>query len=182
VKCFSGASHEPLLVFGGSGFLGNRVCAAFSDAGYHVLSVSRSGARSPLWRTGARTEIESVAVDLSAVSVAGLGRIFEKAQPDVVNAAAAVWRATEQSMRALHMRQHARHPAPQRLRTPVRYHRRRGDLHPRPLPGRLPASTSHHDHQQRTSRQRQHRRHGQQRRPHLFGRGHENFVSFDAAP
>jgi hypothetical protein len=103
--------------------------------------VSRSGARSPLWRTGARTEIESVAVDLSAVSVAGLGRIFEKAQPDVVNAAAAVWRATEQSMRALHMRQHARHPAPQRLRTPVRYHRRRGDLHPRPLPGRLPAST-----------------------------------------
>lgn len=81
-----------VVVLGASGFLGGHVCTAFAEAGYHVRGVSRS------WRA----DVESVTLDLSTVSSAELRRLLADADV-VVNAAAVVWRTTEESMRALHV-------------------------------------------------------------------------------
>lgn len=86
-----------VVVFGGSGFIGSRVCLAFADAGYSVLSVSRSGARPPWWPDS----IDSAAINLSTVDSDGLRPALTGADV-VVNAAAVVWRTTEEAMRALH--------------------------------------------------------------------------------
>ncbi|MEU6393832.1 NAD(P)-dependent oxidoreductase [Streptomyces sp. NPDC046939] len=87
-----------MVVLGGNGVLGSRVCAQFAAAGCSVLSVSRSGARAPWWPDAVR----STALDLSAGDTEGLRRTLSGADV-VVNAAAVVWRTTEAAMRALHM-------------------------------------------------------------------------------
>ncbi|MFD6619294.1 NAD-dependent epimerase/dehydratase family protein [Streptomyces albidoflavus] len=87
-----------VVVFGGSGVLGSRVCAKFAAAGCDVLSVSRSGARAPWWPGTVR----STAVDVAACDTDRLRRAVSGADV-VVNAAAVVWHTTEDAMRALHM-------------------------------------------------------------------------------
>ncbi|MFC9914409.1 NAD-dependent epimerase/dehydratase family protein [Streptomyces sp. NPDC127197] len=87
-----------VVVLGGSGVLGSRVCQEFSAAGCSVLSVSRSGARAPWWSD----DIDSTSIDLSDVDTRGLSQALAGADV-VVNAAAVVWRTTEEAMRALHV-------------------------------------------------------------------------------
>ncbi|MFD0255052.1 NAD-dependent epimerase/dehydratase family protein [Streptomyces sp. NPDC127113] len=87
-----------VVVLGGSGVLGSRVCARFAAAGSSVLSVSRSGARAPWWPDS----VDTTALELTAGDMGRLRRALAGADV-VVNAAAVVWRTTDQLMRALHM-------------------------------------------------------------------------------
>ncbi|WHM36512.1 NAD(P)-dependent oxidoreductase [Streptomyces sp. BPTC-684] len=87
-----------VVVLGGNGVLGSRVCQEFAAAGWSVLSVSRSGGRAPWWSD----DIASTALDLSTVDAGGLRRALAGADV-VVNAAAVVWRTTDEAMRALHV-------------------------------------------------------------------------------
>lgn len=85
------------VVLGGSGYLGSWVCLAFAEAGYRVLSVSRSGARRKWWPD----TVDAAAVDLSSVDTDKLRSTLAGADV-VVNSAAAVWE-TEDAMRVLHV-------------------------------------------------------------------------------
>ncbi|MFH8371844.1 NAD-dependent epimerase/dehydratase family protein [Streptomyces sp. NPDC018031] len=87
----------PVLVLGGSGYLGRHICSAFAAAGAHVVRVSRGGAR------GADGDgCASVRLDLSAAGPAELARLCADTRARVlVNASGAVWAGGEPEMTAL---------------------------------------------------------------------------------
>jgi dTDP-6-deoxy-L-talose 4-dehydrogenase [NAD(P)+] len=82
------------VLIGGTGFIGQHVCAALCAAGHDVLVVARDPARN-------RSHRRFVSLDLSRPSaVAALSDLLEAERPDiVVNAAGAVWAPTERQLR-----------------------------------------------------------------------------------
>jgi nucleoside-diphosphate-sugar epimerase len=82
-----------VVVLGGGGFLGSGICEAFAAAGWDVLSLSRSGT-APAGVRARRLEPDS-----GAGAEAALAAVLLAERPDtVVNAAGAVWHATERQM------------------------------------------------------------------------------------
>jgi len=82
------------IVIGGTGFIGQHVCAALRAHGHELVVVGRNPARNI-------GKYPFVALDLaSSQAVAELSRLFGAAAPDsVVNAAGAVWSPTERDLR-----------------------------------------------------------------------------------
>ncbi|MFJ2263440.1 NAD-dependent epimerase/dehydratase family protein [Streptomyces sp. NPDC087844] len=86
----------PVLVLGGSGFLGRHICAAFTAAGARVVRVRRTAHEEA--DSGCRT----VALDLIEAPTRQLAQLCARTQARVlVNAAGAVWEGTEQRMTQL---------------------------------------------------------------------------------
>ncbi|UNO40760.1 NAD(P)-dependent oxidoreductase [Streptomyces sp. MST-110588] len=82
------------MVFGGTGFVGRHICAAFAHHGWDVVAVSRR----PAQVSGART---AVALDVVRAAPADVGRLLADHGPDVVvNAAGSYWGLDEEGMRA----------------------------------------------------------------------------------
>lgn len=89
-----GLAGRSVVVLGGSGFIGGRICDAFSTAGARVLSVSRRAEVSELG--GAR---DRVALDLAQAGPAEIAQLLAGVRADVlVNAAGMVWQASEETM------------------------------------------------------------------------------------
>jgi NDP-hexose 4-ketoreductase len=87
----------PVLVLGGSGYLGRHVCTAFAASGARVVRVSRN-AHEGVEGDGSR----SVRLDLTAVGVPGLARLCtDTGARVVVNASGAVWGGGERDMAEL---------------------------------------------------------------------------------
>lgn len=82
------------VLIGGTGFIGQHVCAALGAAGHDVLVVARDPERN---RSGRRF----VSLDLSRpAAVSALSELLDAERPDiVVNAAGAVWAPTERQLR-----------------------------------------------------------------------------------
>ncbi|MEU8775776.1 NAD(P)-dependent oxidoreductase [Streptomyces sp. NPDC048606] len=81
-----------VVVLGGTGFVGRHVCAAFVAEGREVVSVSRRA-------EPAGPGVRPLALDLCAAQPAALARTLTDGRPTlVVNAAGAVWAASEQAM------------------------------------------------------------------------------------
>jgi len=82
-----------VVVFGGAGFVGRHICAAFARAGWEVIAVSRRSAGVP----GARIALE---FDVIATPVAELDAMLDVYAPDaIVNAAGSYWGLSEEQMR-----------------------------------------------------------------------------------
>ncbi|WP_225102158.1 NAD(P)-dependent oxidoreductase [Streptomyces sp. CoH27] len=83
-----------VVVLGGSGFLGRHICRALAAGAWDVLSVGR--------RVDGVAGIRTVRVDLSGPDAGGLAALLARERPAVVvNAAGAVWGATDEQMTAL---------------------------------------------------------------------------------
>lgn len=81
-----------VTVFGGTGFVGRRLCADLAAAGAEVLSVARRPPAGP-YGYGFR------ALDLGGCAVAELTALLEDQDPDiVVNATGSIWGLTEDQM------------------------------------------------------------------------------------
>jgi len=90
----SGASAEagPVLVLGGTGFLGRHVCAAFADAGREVLAVNRRPPRPGFPHRSLSLDVSTAPADLLVDVVRAL-------RPGVVvNAAGGAWTTAESEM------------------------------------------------------------------------------------
>jgi nucleoside-diphosphate-sugar epimerase len=88
---------RPVVVLGGSGFLGRHICSAFAAVGARVVRVSRS-AQDDRDDDGCR----SVALDLVTAGPRELARLCADAEAQVlVNASGAVWGGTERLMTEL---------------------------------------------------------------------------------
>ncbi|MCX5199478.1 NAD-dependent epimerase/dehydratase family protein [Streptomyces sp. NBC_00249] len=84
--------HTRVVVLGGTGFVGRHVCAAFVDEGREVVAVSRRA-------EPAGPGVLPLALDLCATAPAALARVLTDGRPTtVVNAAGAVWAASEREM------------------------------------------------------------------------------------
>ncbi|MBD0842328.1 NAD-dependent epimerase/dehydratase family protein [Streptomyces sp. TRM68416] len=84
--------HARVVVLGGTGFVGRHVCAAFRNEHNDVIAVSRHASPVP---PGTR----ALALDLCATPPEELGRALTGGRPSVVvNAAGAVWAASEAQM------------------------------------------------------------------------------------
>ncbi|MFE2158423.1 NAD-dependent epimerase/dehydratase family protein [Streptomyces lydicus] len=87
-----------VLVLGGSGFLGRHLTAAFHRAGWQVTAVSRSGeAGQPAG--GPEPAARMLALDVPGADPGTLTEVLTRTAPHVVvNAAGAVWAASEEEM------------------------------------------------------------------------------------
>ncbi len=86
------ADPGPVLVLGGSGFIGRQVGRAFAATGREVVTVSRNPAPDPLFARQA-------AMDLCAGDSAGLAELLLTVRPSVVvNAVGVIWAASESVM------------------------------------------------------------------------------------
>jgi nucleoside-diphosphate-sugar epimerase len=82
-----------VVVFGGAGFVGRHICAAFARAGWEVIAVCRSFADVP----GALVTLQSDVVATPAAELAGM---LDAYAPDaIVNAAGSYWGLSEEQMR-----------------------------------------------------------------------------------
>jgi dTDP-6-deoxy-L-talose 4-dehydrogenase [NAD(P)+] len=85
---------RPVVVLGGSGFLGRHICRALAAGAWNVLSVGR--------RTDTMAGIRTVRADLGHPDPSGLAALLARERPAVVvNAAGAVWGATDEQMTTL---------------------------------------------------------------------------------
>ncbi|MFH9070591.1 NAD-dependent epimerase/dehydratase family protein [Streptomyces alboflavus] len=99
---------RPVLVLGGSGYLGRHICAAFATAGARVTRVRRDardgGEHGDDGDYGADA-VETVRLDLAAADSAELARLCAGVGAQVVvNAVGAVWNSTEHQMTELNDR------------------------------------------------------------------------------
>lgn len=88
-----GPAGRPVLLLGGSGFLGRHIRAAFAAAGFPVLSVHRQARETQ----GGRRDVH---LDLVAAQPGELARLCAGADV-VVNASGVVWGGTERQMSAV---------------------------------------------------------------------------------
>ncbi len=80
-----------VVVLGGSGFLGRHICEAFAHRDWEVLSLSR--------RRPGPAGVRSLTLRTTAGTRSALAEVLGAERPQaVVNAAGAVWRATEEEM------------------------------------------------------------------------------------
>jgi NDP-hexose 4-ketoreductase len=78
------------VVLGGTGFLGRNLCVALSEAGYRVVAVARRAVEPPPGCVARQ-------VDVAGTEPGELAAVLSGDRPDIiVNAAGAVWGATEQ--------------------------------------------------------------------------------------
>ncbi|WP_370424224.1 NAD-dependent epimerase/dehydratase family protein (plasmid) [Streptomyces sp. QH1-20] len=89
------------LVLGGTGFMGEHLCAAFRAAGHRVVCVSRGGASGQLPGDPATVHLRH---DLAAPEQDVAALLAEAAPTVVVNAAGVVWQADEDRMWSLNAR------------------------------------------------------------------------------
>ena len=70
------AAQPRVAVFGGSGFVGSRVCKTLTECGCRVVSCSRSG-RPPAWAAAEpwAREVEWLAADAFSTTYAALGHV-----------------------------------------------------------------------------------------------------------
>ncbi|MFI0863889.1 NAD-dependent epimerase/dehydratase family protein [Streptomyces smyrnaeus] len=88
----------PVLVLGGSGYLGRHICTAFTSVGATVVRVSRPASQDGPDAGG----LSTVRLDLAAADTAELARLCADTGARVlVNASGAVWGGTEEEMAAL---------------------------------------------------------------------------------
>ncbi|MFG3051509.1 NAD-dependent epimerase/dehydratase family protein [Kitasatospora sp. NPDC048239] len=88
-----------VTVFGGTGFVGRRLCAELADAGADVLCVSRNPA--PRDAAGESRGHRSLALDLSTGPVGEVAALLAAERPAVVvNATGGIWGLTDRQMDA----------------------------------------------------------------------------------
>jgi nucleoside-diphosphate-sugar epimerase len=85
------ADGAPVVVLGGNGFLGRRICERFVAADVPVISVSRRPATIP--------DTRSIAIDLASSEHARIVGMLTAMRPAaIINAAGAVWAVTEDDL------------------------------------------------------------------------------------